>query len=210
MAGLHLRPVIAGWILGVTTCALIALLILGYVMSGRGFRTGADQPHSKLFGWAVHQTMQNSVRLHAPADAPRLPLDRPTLLAGMRLYEQRCIACHGGPGIDRASWASAMLPTPPYLLGSQARWSHAQLYAVIRGGVKMTGMPAWGEVSSDREIAEVVALVEAMPRMTPDQFALLRDEAARGSAAKDPDAVPDATDRIAQSPAHADRRATQP
>lgn len=181
MRRLHLRSLVVGWAMGLATCALAALLAFGIVLSGIGFRTGADQPHSKLFAWAVHGTMANSVRRHAPRSAPRLPLDRPTLLAGMRLYEQRCIACHGGPGIARARWASAMLPTPPYLLGASGRWSHAELYALIGGGVKMTGMPAWGEVSSDREIAQIVALVEAMPKMTPDRFALLRREAGSGN-----------------------------
>jgi mono/diheme cytochrome c family protein len=175
----HIRSLIAGWALGVATCALVALLAFGIVFSGIGFRTGADQPHSTLFAWAVHRTMVNSVRRQSPREVPRLPLDRATLLAGMSLYEQRCIACHGGPGIARARWASGMLPTPPYLVGASGRWSHAELSTLIHSGVKMTGMPAWGEISSDREIAQIVALVEAMPKMTPDQFAQLRRTAGR-------------------------------
>lgn len=174
---------IAGCILGLSICALIAAVAFGLLLSGVGFRTGANQPHSKLFAWAVHRTMLNSVRRHARADAPRLNPDRSTLLDGMRLYEQRCIACHGGPGIARAQWASAMLPTPPYLVGASARWSHAELYTLVHDGVKMTGMPAWGEVYTPEEIAKIVALVEAIPKMTPDQFEALRREAARGETA---------------------------
>ncbi|WP_265311624.1 c-type cytochrome [Sphingomonas lycopersici] len=173
-----LRPIVAGWFLGVMTCGVVALLVAALFLSGIAFRVGADQPHSKLLAWAIHRTMLSSVRRHARREVPRLPLDRATLLAGAALYEQRCIACHGGPGIARAYWVSAMLPTPPYLVDASARWSHAELYALIHDGVKMTGMPAWGEISSDREIAQIVALIEAMPMMTPDQFAQLRRAAA--------------------------------
>ena len=35
-------------------------------------------------------------------------------------------------------------------------------------------VPAWGEVESDRRVAEVVAFLEVMPKMSPDQFARLR------------------------------------
>jgi len=169
-----LQQIAIGWVLGIATCGLIGLIVFALFLSGIAFRVGANQPHTKLFGWAIHRTMLSSVRRHADHDAPRLPHDRATLVAGARFYEQRCVACHGGPGIARARWASAMLPTPPYLVDASTRWSHAQLYSLIRDGVKMTGMPAWGEISSDREIAQVVALIEAMPHMTPDQFAQLR------------------------------------
>ena len=67
-----------------------------------------------------------------------------------------------------------MLPTPPYLIDASSRWSHAELYNLVHDGVKMTGMPAWGEVESDRQVAEVVAFLEVMPKLSPDQFARLR------------------------------------
>jgi hypothetical protein len=54
------------------------------------------------------------------------------------------------------------------------RWSHAELYNLVHDGVKMTGMPAWGEVESDRRVAEVVTFLEVMPKMTPGQFDRLR------------------------------------
>lgn len=159
------------------TCGLIGLVVVILLMSGLAFRVGANQPHSKLFGWAIHRTMLNSVGRHAHDKVLRLPLDQATLVTGAKLYQERCLACHGGPGVPRAPWVSAMLPTPPYLVDASTRWTHAELYVLIRDGVKMTGMPAWGEVSSDREIAETVALLEAMPRMTPAQFAGLRHAA---------------------------------
>ena len=165
-----LRTLGWGWLSGVATVGIVAAIYLALVLAGVGFDTSATAQHSRLFGWGVHTTMNNSVRRRAPHDVPRLPPDEATLLAGARQYEAHCIACHGGPGVARAKWVSGMLPTPPYLLDMPKQFSHAELYTLVHDGVKMTGMPAWGEVESDREVAEVVTFLEAMPRMTPAQF----------------------------------------
>jgi mono/diheme cytochrome c family protein len=174
MTGDRTRRLLLGWVLGVATCALIAAMILVLILSGIIFNTSATQPHSKALAWGVHMTMINSVTRRSRGNVPTLPLTRETLMAGARQYEAHCIACHGGPGVARAQWASGMLPSPPYLIDASSRWSHAQLYNLVHDGVKMTGMPAWGEVESDRQVAEVVAFLEVMPKMTPDQFGRLR------------------------------------
>lgn len=170
MSGDTRRLLVSGWLLGVATCALAGAIVLGLIVSGIIFNTSATQPHSKIFAWGVHQTMINSVARRARGGAPRLALTSETLLAGARQYRSDCMACHGGPGIARAQWASGMLPTPPYLVDASRRWSHGELYTIVHDGVKMTGMPAWGEVKSDRQVAEIVAFLEAMPKMTPRQF----------------------------------------
>ncbi|QDZ06877.1 cytochrome c [Sphingomonas panacisoli] len=166
-----------GWLLGVATVAVAGAIYFLLVITGITFNTSATQPHSKLFAWGVHVTMTNSVRRRSTGPVPRLARDDATLLSGARLYETRCLSCHGGPGTPRADWARAMLPTPPYLLDAPKRWTHAELYTLVHDGVKMTGMPAWGEVQSDEQVAQVVAFVEAMGVMTPDQFTRWRQRA---------------------------------
>lgn len=175
------HQLLLGWLLGLATCALAGAVVAGLILSGIIFDTSATQPHSKIFAWGVHQTMINSVARRSSPAAPRLAPTRDTLLAGARQYQADCVACHGGPGIARAPFASAMLPTPPYLIDTSRRWSHGELYKLVHDGVKMTGMPAWGEVKSDRQVAQIVALIEAMPKMTPGQFDRLMEQA-RGNA----------------------------
>lgn len=174
MIGEGTKRLLWGWLLGMATCVVIGAVILVLVLTGIIFNTSATQPHSQIFAWGAHRTMINSVARRSRGDAPRLPHSRDVLMAGARQYETHCIACHGGPGVARARWASGMLPTPPYLIDASSRWSHAELYNLVHDGVKMTGMPAWGEVESDRQVAEVVAFLEVMPGMTPEQFDRLR------------------------------------
>lgn len=168
-------PLLVGWLLGIGSVVLAAAIVGAYLMLG-GYNAAANSQHSKALAWAVHKTMTNSVRRRAAA-MPQPSFSEAALVDGMREYQEHCVACHGGPGVDRARWASAMLPTPPFLVGASQRWSRGELYTIVHDGVKMTGMPAWGEIVPGKRIEDVVTLLQAMPKLTPDQFARLRARA---------------------------------
>lgn len=163
-----------GWGAGVLSVVLAGALLAGVFLLSGLYDSRASTPHSKLFAWAIHVTMIHSVRGHAHENARSDPADRAVLLSGAKEYEAHCIACHGGPGVARAPWASAMLPTPPYLIDAPKRWSRAELFTLLHDGVKMTGMPAWGELEPDRKIADIVAFLQVMPNLTSAQFAEVR------------------------------------
>jgi mono/diheme cytochrome c family protein len=177
------HPLLIGWLAGVATVALVGGVLAGLILFGGLYNTGANDPHLRIVAWAFHQTMTSSVKRRVqplPADALR----HADVLAGARDYETHCVACHGGPGVARAPWTSALLPTPPYLLDSARRWSPAELATIVRDGVKMTAMPAWSEVEPNRDVTDVVALLVAMQRLTPAQFARLRAQAQAPVASK--------------------------
>lgn len=145
-----------------------------YVIFSGAFDASASTPHRAIVAWATHTTMIHSVRARA-ADitAPRA-FSAAEVQAGLASYDQHCVACHGGPGIPRAPFVSAMTPTAPYLLDAARRWSPAELYYIVHRGVKMTAMPAWGEVLSDKETWNLVAFLEALPKMSAADYARLR------------------------------------
>lgn len=166
-----------GAVLGILALGVAAAIASGLILSGIWFNTAATSSHSKLFAWAIHITMIHSVERRSRGSAGSSRAANGSLLAGAAEYDRHCIACHGGPGVARAPWASAMLPTPPYLVGASGHWSRAELYTIIHDGVKMTGMPAWGEIEPDARIWDVVAFVEAMPKLAPDKFRNIREQA---------------------------------
>lgn len=162
------RPLLFGWALGIATCAGLGGLVAALLVFGGLYDISAKAQHTRIVAWAVHTTMIHSVRRHAAA-VPSLPATA-SFWSGATEYESHCISCHGGPGVDRAAWTKGMLPTPPFLIDAPSRWSRVELYKIVRDGVKMTGMPAWGEVDSDRRISDVVAFVQTVPKLTPAQF----------------------------------------
>jgi mono/diheme cytochrome c family protein len=137
------------------------------------FDATAETPHSFPVAWATHTTMIHSVQLRARAIVAPGPFTAAQVAAGARRYQQDCALCHGAPAVDRQPWIRGMNPTPPYLLDTARRWSAPQLYWIIARGVKMTGMPAWDETRSPADIWAVVAFLEALPSLSPADYARL-------------------------------------
>jgi len=44
---------------------------------------------------------------------------------------------------------------------------------VVKHGIKMTGMPAWGVTHDDDLLWDVVAFVRKLPELTPEQYEAL-------------------------------------
>jgi mono/diheme cytochrome c family protein len=160
----------AGWAAGVASLAIVALVV---VETG-AFDVAASTPHHPLVAWATHATMIHAVRRLSPAPRPAPPPDPERLAAGFRLYDAHCVSCHGAPGVARAAWVRGLTPTPPYLLDAGRRWSPGELRWIIRNGVKMTAMPAWGFTRSPAEIDALAAFVETLPNLSAQDYARLR------------------------------------
>ena len=48
--------------------------------------------------------------------------------------------------------------------------SPAEQFWVIKHGVKLTAMPAWGKTHNDELIWDMVAFLQALPKMSPQQY----------------------------------------
>ena len=48
--------------------------------------------------------------------------------------------------------------------------SPAEQFWVIKHGVKLSAMPAWGKTHSDDLIWDMVAFIRQLPKMGPDQY----------------------------------------
>lgn len=50
---------------------------------------------------------------------------------------------------------------------------------IVKHGIKMTGMPAWGESHNDQELWDIIAFIRELPRMTPQQYQELTGNAGK-------------------------------
>jgi mono/diheme cytochrome c family protein len=114
--------------------------------------------------------MIHSVRREAGKLPPPPQFTTADVQAGAEIYDANCAACHGAPGMARAPWTGGMTPTPPFLLDAAHQFTPNELYWIVRHGVKMTGMPAWEQTLSQREVWNVVAFLTALPNMSADAY----------------------------------------
>lgn len=160
-----------------TLLTILVLIILagvgGYAYAYSGlYPIGADQPHSRFVNRFLHMVSDRAIAHHAkgvkvPADV--MHPDSAMLVKGAGEYADMCSACHLAPGFRRSPLHDGLYPHPPWFTrGTDVPYN--EFFWETKHGVKDTGMPAWGRSHSDADLWAVVAFVEQMDKMTPDQY----------------------------------------
>jgi mono/diheme cytochrome c family protein len=110
---------------------------------------------------------------------------------GLDHYRENCVMCHGAPGVAGADLSKGINPPAPSLGKEVGDTSDGELFWVIKHGVRMTAMPAFGPTHTDEEIWKIVAFIRHLPELTAQEQDSLRsapsDEAHHhGAGANDP------------------------
>lgn len=153
---------------------LVVLVLGGLVFMYSGaYNVAATQDHTAVVRWVLETTMENSVAERA-GEVPEPPAaDSAMLEHGFEHFRSMCVMCHGAPGIDRGELGMGMTPTPPDLSEEAEERSPRELFWITKHGIKLAGMPAFGPTHSDEEIWGIVAFVERLPDMSPEEYAQL-------------------------------------
>jgi mono/diheme cytochrome c family protein len=162
-----------------------ALAMVGIVVYAGFYNVAATHQHFRPTFWLLKVGLRESVERRARRIDPP-PLADPALVArGLSLYSAQCVQCHGAPGVAPELFALGLTPVPTNLAHSTSERSSAELYWVVRNGIKMTGMPAWEFRLADRDLWAVVAFLRELPRLSPAQYA---ERASAGTRAEFPTA----------------------
>lgn len=157
---------------------VLASLILATIALGSGaYNMAATEKHwgitEKIIEWVRDSSIEARAKdLQVPA------LDGEELLAGgAEHYSAMCTICHLAPGLEPTELSIGLYPQAPIFHQREPindpakRLEHAREYFwVIKNGLKMTAMPAWGLSHDDNAIWGMVAFVLKMSQMTPEQY----------------------------------------
>jgi hypothetical protein len=164
------------WIALAVVAAATALGGLAFAASGV-MPLKASAGHWPLTEMLLQFSKRRSISTHAlGVTVP--PLERRSLvLRGAGHYDLGCRPCHGTPRGGRPRVALAMLPPPPALAERISRWSSAELFYIVKHGLKFTGMPAWPADGRDDEVWATVAFLKEFPQLDEAAYlALARGE----------------------------------
>ncbi len=143
----------------------VVLTLYGYAGS---YNVGADDPHWAVTHKVVRTVRDRSIRSRS-ADIQVPNLNDPALiLKGAGQYDAMCTSCHLKPGVNNSELRAGMYPQPPKLSGIQTDPRDA--FWIIKHGIKMSAMPAWGASHDDQTIWSMVAFVQKLRGMTPEQY----------------------------------------
>lgn len=102
-----------------------------------------------------------------------IPPSTEALAEGMAHWADHCASCHGNDGRGDTEMGRNMYPkAPDMLLQKTQGLSDGELYTIIKNGVRLTGMPAWGSPGPDEDSQtwKLVLFIRHLKSMTPEQL----------------------------------------
>ena len=149
--------------------AIAAAVGLVSIYSGF-YDVAATTPHFALTHRILRIVMVRSVQRQA-RDVKVPELDDPEKVhTGFRNFHAMCVTCHGAPGAAASEIRKGLYPAPPDLAEAAKEWTPAELFVIIKRGIKMSGMPAWEPTHSGDEIWAMVAFLRVLPGMPAAEY----------------------------------------
>lgn len=166
---------IAGFIAALLVVAGAALL----VMYTGSYNVAASAPDNPIVEWFLSNTMAHSVTSRAGAVKAPAQFTDQQAEAGFTIYKSTCVYCHGAPGKEPAEISKGLNPDAPDLSDAVGDMTSAELFWIIKNGIKMSGMASYGKVHNDDDIWNVVAFVHRLPDMTPEEYSRFEKQTAQ-------------------------------
>jgi mono/diheme cytochrome c family protein len=136
-------------------------------------------------GWSTHDEPSRLERLVAramrhlavPADLARaenpLPDSPEVVAAGRAHWADHCASCHGNDGKGRTELGERLYPRAPDMtLPATQRLSDGELFATIENGIRLSGMPGWGDgtAASAHGSWTLVRFIRHLPRLSSGEL----------------------------------------
>jgi mono/diheme cytochrome c family protein len=147
---------------------LFALVLVGGVMASQFNLSALPEPgktETVIATKAKHYLVRRASGVGIP---PALTDMQASITEGDKLFGTECSECHGDNGrrpTDAGRW---MYPRAADLGSVEVQnYSDRELFWIVKNGVRLSGMPAFGRVESDEHIWNLVHFVRTLPNANP-------------------------------------------
>lgn len=148
--------------------AAMLAIAAGIALSG-AYNVAADAPHLAITRQIIAFVRERSIDVRAEGVKVPPLSDSQMIADGAADYDAMCTGCHLAPGMAENEMRPGMNPKPP-LLAARKQTNASEDFWIMKHGIKMTAMPAWGVTHSDQEIWNMVAFLQKLPKLTKAQY----------------------------------------
>ena len=124
----------------------------------------------KVFTMAV----QASVRRRASGEGSFDTFANEDAQSGEAIYKAMCAQCHGQLNGRPSTLGASFYPPAPQLPGHSTKYNGAEVFWIVKHGIRNTAMPAWRQLLSDDDIRNVTIFVKQLENQ-PDPNDAKRD-----------------------------------
>jgi mono/diheme cytochrome c family protein/ketosteroid isomerase-like protein len=158
----------------VMTLLISALAGLGLVYAG-AFGVAADEPHGALMSKLLETARKRGVERGAEGVAVPADLaDAKRIASGAGEYAEMCASCHLAPGVKETELRAGLNPRPPDF-SAAIHGTPAEQFWIVKHGIRMTAMPAWGLTHDDERLWSMVAFLQKLPGLSESDYRALVD-----------------------------------
>jgi len=152
--------------------------------------SSAPMPFEKTMArLALHARIQKE----APTKGAPISADETNLTQGATVYTENCAFCHGLPNQKATMAAKGMFPLPPQLFEKDEMVTDDPVgvtYWKVSNGIRMTGMPGFGDMLSPSQMWQVSLLLANADKLSAQTQAALTKPAVTPAAAQTNPAAP--------------------
>jgi len=106
--------------------------------------------------WIISRSAQGPLPQAPPYDASSVAI-------GQMAYGGECANCHGVDGRTPTDIGRWMYPRTLALDSAQVQqWSDAELFWIVKNGIRLSGMPGFGKIHKDEQIWHLVHYVRSL------------------------------------------------
>ena len=159
-----------GFVAGILASCMVPILLLaaGAINMGADVKPGLTE--RTLAPWGRDRW----VATHAPKMKNPYSGEPAAIATGFDHYRENCVICHGAPDVAGAELSKGINPPAPSLGKGENDTPDGELFWVIKHGIRMTAMPAFGPTHTDEEIWKIVACIRHLPDLTAQERNSLR------------------------------------
>jgi mono/diheme cytochrome c family protein len=159
------------WLIVTLAAGALLIAVVAAVLVHMGsFDVAADKPHSQPVFWLMDTVRERSVAIRAAGiTVPGDLTDAKRVASGAAQYDEMCSLCHLAPGMKRTEISRGLYPRAPELR-RKSDLTPAEQFWVVKHGLKMTGMPAWGGSDhDDQDSWKLVHFIRHLPQLTSEE-----------------------------------------
>jgi mono/diheme cytochrome c family protein len=167
---------------GVVRTLLLVFVVLGaltgalvYTVASRGLSTRV-QP-----SWIEERAalgMRQLATSSAVRDMSNPVTGTPAVFEdGLAHFADHCASCHGNDGSGTDLGKSFYPPVPDMRAARTQNLTDGELFSIIENGIRLTGMPAWGNGTPEGEASSwaLVHFIRRLPALSPDDIARMQE-----------------------------------
>ena len=152
------------FVIAIVASAILVMLVMRHGVSARTEPTATEA--------MIATSMRHfAIPLAARTMRNPIPLSAAAVAEGRDHFADHCANCHGNDGSGNTEMGTSLYPKAPDMrsAGTQ-KLSDGELFYIIKNGVRLTGMPAWGDERDDADNWKLVHFIRRLPKISPQEI----------------------------------------